>query len=166
LIENCPKPFIAAVNGYALGGGCELAMACHLRIASENAKFGQPEVNLGIIPGYGGTQRLIQLIGKTKAMELMLTTDMISARQAELYGLVNHVTLSEHLMEKAHEILDKILLKSPVAISGIIKSVNAYFENGTDGYLSELEEFKKCFTKNDFNEGVSAFIEKRKPDFH
>jgi enoyl-CoA hydratase len=166
LIEDCPKPFIAAVNGFALGGGCEIAMACHLRIASENAKFGQPEVNLGIIPGYGGTQRLIQLIGKTRAMELMLTTDMISARQAETYGLVNQVTSSEELMDKAHQILDKILLRSPVAISGIINSVNAYFSEGIDGYINEAEEFKKCFTKNDFIEGVNAFIEKRKPNFY
>lgn len=164
-IENCSKPVIAAVNGFALGGGCELSMACHLRIASDNAKFGQPEVNLGLIAGYGGTQRLIQYIGKTKALELHMTADMINAEQALNLGLVNYVVAPDQLMAKCLELIEKIKTKSPKAISGVINSVNAYFENGVDGFAAEINEFGKCFATEDFKEGTAAFLEKRKPNF-
>jgi enoyl-CoA hydratase len=164
-IETCPKPVIAAVNGFALGGGCELSMACHLRIASENAKFGQPEVNLGLIAGYGGTQRLIQYLGKTKATELHMTADMITAQQALELGLVNYVVPQDQLMTKCMEVIEKIKSKSPKAITGVINSVNAYFETNTDGFKTEIEEFGKCFGTDDFKEGTSAFIEKRKANF-
>jgi len=139
LIEQCPKPVIAAVNGFALGGGCELAMACHMRIASDNAKFGQPEVNLGLIPGYGGTQRLIHLVGKGKALELLMTADMVDAQTALQLGLVNHVTTQDGLLAKCEEILNKIKTKSPKAIAGIIRSVDANYVDGTDGYKTEVD---------------------------
>ncbi len=164
-IENCPKPVIAAVNGFALGGGCELSMACHLRVASDNAKFGQPEVNLGLIAGYGGTQRLIQYIGKTKAIELHMTGDLINAEQALNLGLVNYVVPQDQLMAKCLELIAKIRSKSPRAITGVINSVNAYFENGADGFNTEIEEFANCFATEDFKEGTTAFVEKRKPNF-
>ena len=164
-IENCSKPVIAAVNGFALGGGCELSMACHLRIASDNAKFGQPEVNLGLIAGYGGTQRLIQYVGKTNAMELHMTGDMINAEQALNLGLVNYVVAPDQLMAKCLEVIEKIKTKSPKAITGVINSVNAYFENGVDGFSTEINEFGKCFTTEDFKEGTTAFLEKRKANF-
>lgn len=164
-IENCPKPVIAAVNGFALGGGCELSMACHLRVASDNAKFGQPEVNLGLIAGYGGTQRLIQYIGKTKAMELHMTADLINAEQALNLGLVNYVVPQDQLIAKCLELITKIRSKSPRAITGVINSVNAYFENGVDGFNTEIEEFANCFATEDFKEGTTAFIEKRKANF-
>ncbi len=164
-IEDCPKPVIAAVNGFALGGGCELAMACHLRVASENAKFGQPEVNLGLIAGYGGTQRLIQLIGKTKAMELHLTGDMITAEQALFLGLVNYVVPQDQLLTRCTEIAERIKSKSPKAVAGAIAAMNAYFAEGVDGYKAEIEEFGKCFSSEDFKEGTAAFLEKRKPVF-
>jgi enoyl-CoA hydratase len=162
-IETCSKPVVAAVNGFALGGGCELSMACHLRIASDNAKFGQPEVNLGLIAGYGGTQRLIQYIGKTKATELHMTGDSISAEQALNLGLVNYVVPQQQLHSKCIELLTKITNKAPKAITGVINSVNAYF--ATEGFDAEIEEFGKCFATQDFKEGTSAFIEKRKADF-
>ncbi|MCB0428542.1 MAG: enoyl-CoA hydratase/isomerase family protein [Flavobacteriales bacterium] len=165
MIEHCPKPVIAAVNGFALGGGCELAMACHLRVASENARFGQPEVNLGLIPGYGGTQRLIQYVGKSKATELLMTGDMIPAQQALELGLVNYVTPADQLIVKCEEILGKILSKSPVAVKGIIRCVDAYFKDGEDGFATEVEEFGQCFGTEDFKEGTSAFLEKRTPAF-
>lgn len=165
MVEDCPKPVIAAVNGFALGGGCELAMSCHLRIASENAKFSQPEVNLGIIPGYGGTQRLIQLIGKGKALELMMTGDMIDAKEAKSLGLVNYVTSQDKLIPKALEILEKIKTKSLSAIKGIISCVNAYYTENVDGYKTEIKEIVKCFGTEDFKEGTNAFMEKRKPNF-
>lgn len=164
-IENCPKPIIAAVNGFALGGGCELAMACHFRLASENAKFGQPEVNLGLIPGYGGTQRLIQLIGKGKAMELMMTANMIGAEEAKQLGLVNHVTTQEELLPKTKEIVNTILAKGPNAISKIIASVNAYFDKSLNGFATEVNLFGDCFGTEEMKEGVSAFLEKRKAEF-
>ncbi len=164
-IELFSKPVIAAVNGFALGGGCELAMACHLRVASDNAKFGQPEVKLGLIPGYGGTQRLVQLIGKGKAMEYLMTAEMISAEQAERWGLVNYVTTPEQLIPKCVELLNKILMQSPVAIHGIVNSVSDYFTEGLDGFIGENIEFGTCFGSEDFKEGTSAFIEKRKPVF-
>ena len=165
LIEDCTKPVVAAVNGFALGGGCELAMACHLRVASENAKFGQPEVNLGLIAGYGGTQRLIQYIGKTKAMELHLTADMITAEQALELGLVNYIVPQEQLIPKCLEIIEKIKTKSPKAVGGAIASMNAYFNDGVDGFAEEINQFGKCFATEDFKEGTSAFLEKRKPNF-
>ena len=165
-IEDSPKPIIAAVNGFALGGGCELAMACHIRIATENAKFGQPEVNLGIIPGYGGTQRLTQLVGRGKALELILTADFISAQEAKAIGLVNHVVANrEELMDLATKMLTKILSKSPVAIGHVIKSVNAGFNGEEVGYQTEAESFAACAASEDFQEGTSAFLEKRKADF-
>lgn len=164
-IERCAKPVIAAVNGFALGGGCELAMACHLRIAAENAKFGQPEVKLGLIPGYAGTQRLVQLIGKGKALELLMTADMIGAEEALRLGLVNHVVPQEQLMAKALEVMSKITSQSPRAVAGIIRCVDAYFEDGVNGFQFEIEEFGRCFGTEDFKEGVSAFLEKRKANF-
>ncbi|HWJ90893.1 MAG TPA: enoyl-CoA hydratase-related protein [Flavisolibacter sp.] len=163
-IENCSKPVIAAVNGFALGGGCELAMSCHFRIASENAKFGQPEVNLGLIPGYGGTQRLVQLVGKGRALELLMTGNMIEASIALEYGLVNHVVPQEELMAKATMILEVIISKAPLAISHCITAANAVFTE-KDGYKVEIEAFGKCFDTEDMKEGASAFLEKRKPVF-
>jgi enoyl-CoA hydratase len=164
-IENSPKPFIAAVNGFALGGGCELAMACHMRIASETARFGQPEVNLGLIPGYGGTQRLVQLIGKGKAIELLMTADMIKADEALRLGLVNHVVAADELLSKSEEILLKIATKAPLAIAKVIASVNAYFTDGVNGLQYEIDQFGECCETEDFMEGASAFVEKRKADF-
>ena len=164
-IENSEKPIIAAINGFALGGGCELAMACHIRIASQNAKFGQPEVKLGTIPGYGGTQRLTQLIGKGRAMELMMTGDMIDADQAKSYGLVNHVVPSEQLLEKAGELIAKIVAQAPIAITNIIGCVNAVFNVDENGYQTEANGFLNCCTTEDFKEGTSAFLEKREPQF-
>ncbi len=164
-IERFPKPVIAAVNGFALGGGCELAMACHMRIASENAKFGQPEVNLGIIPGYGGTQRLIQYIGKGKAIELLMTGDMIGAEEAHRLGLANHVVPADELLAKATKILEKIAGKAPIAITKVIEAVNKYFEPGQDGFRFEVEQFGKTTLTEDFKEGAAAFIERRKAAF-
>ncbi|KAA3440171.1 enoyl-CoA hydratase/isomerase family protein [Rufibacter hautae] len=165
MIEESPKPVIAAVNGFALGGGCELAMACHIRVASENARFGQPEVNLGIIPGYGGTQRLTQLVGKGKAMELMMTGDMISAAEAKEVGLVNHVTTPEGLMDKCLEIMSKIAAKAPLAVGMIVDCVNAWYDKEENGYQTEANSFSRCCGSEDFKEGTSAFLEKRKPAF-
>lgn len=164
-IEDSPKPIIAAVNGFALGGGCELAMACHFRIAATNAKFGQPEVNLGIIPGYGGTQRLTALIGKGKAMELMMTADMINAQDALQWGLVNHVVAPEELLTKAKEILAKIHAKAPLAIARVIKCTNGAIDKDIDGYELEINEFGACFSTKDMQEGAAAFIEKRPASF-
>src|SRR5690606_32287674 len=144
-IENAPKPVIAAVNGFALGGGCELAMACHFRVASENARFGQPEVNLGLIPGYGGTQRLVQLIGKGKAMELLMTADMIKADEAKALGLVNHVVSQEELIEKTVAILTKINTKAPLAVGKIIALVNEAATVSTTGLANEIKAFGECF---------------------
>ena len=165
MIERCPKPVIAAVNGFALGGGCELAMACHLRVASENARFGQPEVNLGLTPGYAGTQRLVQLIGKGKALELLMTADMIKADEALRLGLVNHVKPLNELHGFCYELLEKINSKSPVAVGGVIECVNAYFQEGEDGFKKEVQVFGNCFGTEDFKEGTTAFMEKRKADF-
>jgi len=166
LIENCHKPIIAAVNGYALGGGCELAMACHLRVAVETAKFGQPEVSLGIIPGYGGTQRLTQLIGKGKATELLMTGDMISAQKAKKWGLVNHVVNTrEELMWKCEEILEKITSKAPLAVGMIVTCLNAFYTHDENGFQTEANSFASCCKSEDFKEGTEAFLEKRKPIF-
>lgn len=164
-IENSPKPVVAAVNGFALGGGCELAMACHLRIASEHAKFGQPEVNLGLIPGYGGTQRLVRYIGRSKALEFMMTAEMINAQKALELGLVNYVVPPEELYTKCLEILNEINTKSPFAISAVIRAANAY-DGNANGYETELTEFGKCFASEEIKEGISAFLEKRKPNFN
>ena len=164
-IENLATPVIAAINGFALGGGLELAMACHFRIASDNAKMGLPEVSLGVIPGYGGTQRLPQLVGKGKAMEMIMTAGMISADDAKDCGLVNHVTTQEELIPLAEKIASKILRNSSVAISAAIVAVNANFEDGVNGFDTEIKAFGDCFGTEDFKEGTTAFLEKRKPNF-
>ena len=163
LIQNASKPIIAAINGFALGGGLELAMACHIRIASDHAKMGLPEVSLGIIPGYGGTQRLTQLIGKGRALEMILTADMIDAHQAFLYGLVNHVVVAEELLNKAKSILNTIAQRSPNAVASAIRAVNASITES--GFETEITEFSNCFGSAEFKEGVTAFLEKRKPKF-
>ncbi len=164
-IENGNKPVIAAINGFALGGGLELAMACHMRIASSNAKMGLPEVSLGLIPGYGGTQRLAQLVGKGRALEMILTADMITAEEAYRNGLVNHVVEPEQLLSKAREILERILLRSPFAVTCAIRAVNAGSNDGKNGYSIEIEEFSRCFGSDDFKEGVDAFLTKRPAQF-
>ena len=163
-IENAPKPIIAAVNGFALGGGCELAMACHFRICSETAQVGQPEISLGLIPGYGGTQRLTRYIGKGPAMEAMLTGDLINATQALQSGLVNHVTPPEELMNKTRSLLLRIIAKAPLAIAKCIAAINAAGEK-VDGYALETSLFGECFDTEDMKEGTTAFLEKRKPVF-
>ncbi len=164
-IAYCPKPVIAAVNGFSLGGGCELAMACHFRVASVTAKFGQPEVNLGLIPGYGGTQRLTRLIGHGKAMELLMTADMIGAEEAKTLGLVNHVVPAEELLNKAKEILQKIHTKAPIAIANIIACVNECSDGNHHSFDNEIVRFGECFETEDMKEGTKAFLEKRKPVF-
>ncbi|MEJ7822925.1 MAG: enoyl-CoA hydratase-related protein [Chitinophagaceae bacterium] len=163
-IENSPKPVIAAVNGFALGAGCELAMACHMRVASENAKFGQPEVNLGLIPGYGGTQRLTLLVGKGKALELLLTGNMMDAPAALQLGLVNYVVTQDELLNKAKEILITINSKAPVAVAKCINAAN-HAHTGIKGYEQEIFGFGECFATEDVKEGTAAFLEKRKPNF-
>jgi enoyl-CoA hydratase len=164
-IENGKKPVIAAINGFALGGGLELALSCHIRIASDNAKMGLPEVSLGLIPGYGGTQRLTQLVGKGKAFEMILTADMITAQDALQWGLVNYVVPQDDLIAKAEEIMNKILTRSPMAVETAIGVVNSATQPGVDGYEKEIQGFAKSFDTPDFKEGVSAFLGKRKPDF-
>jgi len=164
-IENSSKPIVAAVNGFALGGGCELAMSCHFRLASENAKFGQPEVNLGLIPGYGGTQRLVQLIGKGKAMELLMSANMIDANEAKQLGLVNYVTTPETLLEQTIKILTTINSKAPLAVAACINAANAVFDETKDGYAAEIEAFGDAFATEDMKEGTTAFLEKRKANF-
>ncbi|WP_297693369.1 enoyl-CoA hydratase-related protein [uncultured Eudoraea sp.] len=165
LIENLGTPVIAAINGFALGGGLELAMSCHFRIASNNAKMGLPEVSLGVIPGYGGTQRLPQLIGKGMALELIMTAGMINAEKALSYGLVNYVVPQEELLSLCTKMASKITNNSPVAISYAIKAVNAGFKNNAKGFETEINAFGSCFGTADFKEGTTAFIEKRKADF-
>ncbi|HZH88137.1 MAG TPA: enoyl-CoA hydratase-related protein [Chitinophagaceae bacterium] len=164
-IENTKKPIIAAVNGFALGGGCELAMACHFRTASTNAQFGQPEVNLGLIPGYGGTQRLVQLVGKGRAMELLISAQMIKADKALNWGLVNHVFDPENLLEETRNILKNILTKAPVAVEHIISLVNEAATVSKEGFKLEIEKFGACFATEDKKEGTLAFMEKRKAEF-
>jgi enoyl-CoA hydratase len=164
-IENSRKPIIAAVNGFALGGGCELAMACHFRVASENARFGQPEVNLGLIPGYGGTQRLVQLVGKGRAIELLISANMVDAATALQWGLVNYVTNAADLLGKANSILELINTKAPLAVGACIQVANAVFDENNNGYAMEIEEFGNCFDTEDMKEGTSAFLEKRKAVF-
>jgi enoyl-CoA hydratase len=165
LIENGNKPVIAAINGFALGGGLELALACHIRIAADTAKMGLPEVSLGLIPGYGGTQRLTRLVGKGKALEMILTADMITAAEAHQYGLVNHVVTPDELLTKAEEIMNRILVRAPLAVASAITAVNASTQTGVNGFDTEVAEFAKCFDTEDFKEGVTAFMEKRKPLF-
>ena len=165
LIEQGPKPVIAAINGYALGGGLELAMACHIRMASANAKMGLPEVSLGLIPGYGGTQRLPQLIGKGRANELIFSAQMIPAGKALDYGLVNQVEALENLMETAEALATKIAQQSPTAISAAIAAVNAGLDPAQNGYEKEIQHFGACFGTLDFKEGTTAFLEKRKAQF-
>lgn len=164
-IENLKKPVIAAVNGFALGGGLELAMSCHFRVASENAKMGLPETSLGVIPGYGGTQRLPQLVGKGKAMEMIFTAGMLNAEEAKLYNLVNYVVPQIELLDFCVGIAQKIMKNSPTAISQAIKAINANFKEGVDGYKTEIKAFGKCFGTADFKEGTTAFLEKRKAEF-
>lgn len=163
-IENAPKPVIAAVNGYALGGGCELALACHFIIASDNAKFGQPEVNLGLIPGYGGTQRLVQTAGKGRAMQLIMTGEPFTAQDAMQYGIVNEVVPQEALLSRVKSILQTIHTKAPLAISSVIECINN-FDHTQQGYDFEMQQFGGCFATEDKKEGVQAFLEKRKPLF-
>ena len=164
-IENMKTPVIAAVNGFALGGGLELAMACHFRIASENAKMGLPETSLGLIPGYGGTQRLSQLVGKGRAMEMILTAGMIDADTAKIYGLVNQVVPQEDLFSAYMAIATRIMKNSPVAISKAIEAVNANYVSGINGFEVEIKNFGDCFATDDFKEGTTAFLEKRKAEF-
>jgi enoyl-CoA hydratase len=164
-IEQLSTPVIAAVNGFALGGGLELAMAAHIRIASSNAKMGLPETSLGVIPGYGGTQRLAQLVGRGKANELIFTASMLKAEEALQWGLVNAVVEQANLMASCEEMALKILNNSPMAIAAAIRCVNAGLTNGVNGYHVEIEEFGKCFGTKDFKEGTTAFLEKRKPNF-
>jgi enoyl-CoA hydratase len=164
-VEKMRTPVIAAVNGFALGGGLELAMSCHFRVASDNAKMGLPEVSLGVIPGYGGTQRLPQLVGKGRAMEMIMTAGMVSAEEAHRIGLVNHVVAQAGLIDFCNGIAQKIMKNSPVAIGQAIKAVNANFKDGVNGFETEIKAFGKCFGTEDFKEGTTAFLEKRKPEF-
>lgn len=164
-VQNLSTPVIAAVNGFALGGGLELAMAAHFRVASDNAKMGLPEVSLGVIPGYGGTQRLPQLIGKGRAMEMIMTAGMIGAEEAKAYGLVNHVTTQAELLDFTKGIASKIMKNSPTAISAAIKAINANYEDGVNGYQAEIKAFGEAFGTADFKEGTTAFLEKRKAEF-
>ena len=164
-IENLNKPVIAAINGFALGGGLELAMACHIRIASDNAKLGLPEVTLGLIPGYGGTQRLTQLVGKGRAIEMITTADMITADKAAAIGLVNEVVPQADLITKAEEILNKIKQRAPLAVASAISAINASLNKEVNGFETEIEEFANCFQTADFKEGVTAFLDKRKAVF-
>lgn len=164
-VENLSKPVIAAVNGFALGGGLELAMAAHFRVASANARMGLPEVSLGVIPGYGGTQRLPKLVGRGKANELIFTAGMMKADEALEWGLVNYVVPQEELLQKCNEIANKILPNSPMAIAAAIEAVNAGFKDGVNGFEAEIEAFGKCFGTEEFKEGTGAFLEKRKPNF-
>ena len=165
VIQNSEKPIVAAINGFALGGGLELAMACHIRVAATTAKMGLPEVSLGIIPGYGGTQRLSQLIGRGRALEMILPADMVSAAEAYRTGLVNHVVEPELIISKSEELLKKIMSRSPFAVACAIRAVNANYIEGENGFETEISEFSNCFSSIDFNEGVSAFLEKRKAEF-
>ena len=166
LLENCHKPVVAVVNGYALGGGCELALACHIRIGTENAFFGQPEVSLGVIPAYGGTQRLTQIIGKGQALEMMMTGNMVSAGEAKEMGIINHlVATKEEGLLKAREILHRIFKNAPLAVGMVVNCVNSVFSYDEDGYQTEANSFARCCGFKDFIEGTTSFLEKRKPEF-
>jgi enoyl-CoA hydratase len=164
-IERFPRPVIAAIDGYALGGGCELAMACHLRLATPQSRFGQPEVNLGIIPGYGGTQRLVQLIGKARALELLMTGDLIDAETALRYGLINDLVGPGEAINKATDLIRKISTKGPLAVEKIITTVQAYFDKNDNGFEREIQGFCDLSATEDFREGSAAFLEKRKANF-
>lgn len=164
-IENMKTPVIASINGFALGGGLELAMACHIRIASENARMGLPETSLGVIPGYGGTQRLPQLVGKGRALEMILTASMIDAKTAKKYGLVNHVVPQSNIHATYMTIANRIKENSPVAIAKAIEAVNANYKTGVDGFAVEINNFGACFATEDFKEGTTAFLEKRTAEF-
>ena len=166
LLENCHKPIIAVINGYALGGGCELALACHIRIGTENAFFGQPEVSLGVIPAYGGTQRLTQTIGKGKALEMMMTGEMVGAEASKNLGIVNHlVATKEEGLEMAKELLQKIFKNAPLAVGMVINCVNSVYSNEENGFQIEANSFANCCKSSDFEEGTKAFLEKRAPNF-
>lgn len=166
LIENLHKPVVAAIDGYALGGGCELAMACHIRVCTSKSMFGFPEVTLGMIPGYGGTQRLTQLVGKGKALELMMTAEYINAEEALKLNLVNHlVNNKEELMAKCNQLLDKITANAPLAVGLLVNCVNAVYNFDENGYQTEANSFSNCFKSDDLREGVNAFLAKRKPNF-
>jgi len=165
LLENAATPSIAAINGFALGGGLELAMACHIRIASDNSKMGLPEVSLGVIPGYGGTQRLANLVGKGKAMEMIVTAGMLSVEEAHQWGLVNHICSQDELIPMAEKIASKIKRNSPIAIAKAIKAINAGFTDGINGFDVEISEFGSCFETPEFIEGTTAFMKKRKANF-
>ena len=165
LVAGLSTPVIAAVNGFALGGGLELALSAHIRIASDNAKLGLPEVSLGVIPGYGGTQRLSQLAGRGKAMELILSAGMMEASEAMQWGVVNQVTSQEDLLAAAKKLAGRIARNSPSAIASAIKCVNSAYEDGVNGFQVEIDEFGNCFSTEDFKEGTQAFLEKRKPEF-
>ena len=164
-IEQLNTPVIAAINGFALGGGLELAMACHIRIAGDNSKMGLPEVTLGLIPGYGGTQRLAQLIGRGRAMEMILSANFVDGKQAYVYGLVNNVVSSQTLLMEALKLAIKISNNSPIAVKSAIRAMNAGYDKNQNGFEVEVDEFGKCFGTNDFKEGVDAFLNKRKPEF-
>lgn len=164
-IANCSKPVVAAINGFALGGGLELSMACHLRIASDTARMGLPETGLGLIPGYGGTQRLAQLVGKGRAMELIFTGEMINATRAYEIGLVNKICTPAELLSEAERLLHKINQRAPLAIAGAIKAINAGFDSAQNGFIVEIEEFARCFDTADAKEGVEAFLSKRQANF-
>ncbi len=165
-IENAPKPYIALINGFALGGGLELAMACHIRLAVEKSKLGLPEVTLGVIPGFGGTQRLTSLIGKAKAFEMVLTGDMITGQEAKELGLVNHIfpTITE-MTTKAIDILEKVCKRGELAIAKAIKTINAQYDSEQGGYIQEVMSFGHLFGTKDCKEGMNAFLEKRTPNF-
>lgn len=165
VIHNHEKPIIAAINGFALGGGLELAMACHIRTASSNAKMGLPEVSLGLIPGYGGTQRLTELVGRGRAMEMIMTADMIDAEEAYRIGLINHIYTAEELLSKTEDIMKKIMTRSPFAVGCAIRAINAASADGPNGYETEIAGFSECFGSEDFKEGVAAFLSKRKAEF-
>lgn len=165
VLHHATKPIVAAINGFALGGGLELALACHIRVAASHAKLGLPEVSLGLIPGYGGTQRLTQLIGRGRALEMILTGDMVTAAEALEYGIVNHVVDLPELLTKAESILHRIIVRSPNAVAAAITTVNAALGHTSKGYEIEIDEFGRCFGTPDFKEGVAAFLEKRKPNF-
>lgn len=164
-IENLSTPVIAAINGFALGGGLELALACHMRIAGDNAQMGLPEVTLGLIPGYGGTQRLAQLVGRGRAMEMILSANFVDGKQAYVTGLVNNVVPAQNLLMEALKLAIKISNNSPVSVQAAIKAVNAGYDTTQNGFEVEVEEFGKCFGTDDFKEGVDAFLTKRKPEF-
>ena len=165
LIHQATKPIVAAINGFALGGGLELALACHIRVAATEAKLGLPEVSLGLIPGYGGTQRLTQLVGRGRALEMILTGDMITASEALEYGIVNHIAEPTELLAKAESIIQRITSRSPMAVAAAIRAVNASLGSTDAGFETEIDEFGQCFATSDFKEGVAAFLEKRKPNF-